>query len=348
MKYRFYALFALSCLIVGPGCSDKFEVAAPYKNITFTYAAFDMKDTAHYIRVQKAFLDDNKSAIQMASVPDSSFYTNLSVLVRELSGTTVIKTIQTTRVDLNNEGIPKESGDFFTSPSWAYKFKAPLDPSRQYRVVVSAPNAGVADSAQVAILDASKFIVSYFQDGNYNIRFRQTLPKGTIATTWRFDSYIPSNSALGEMYLRFHYEERNGTTSSNKSVQVTIPYNPDKSAASTFSFTADNLDLYNALRNTMGVAPSGVTRYMDSIDVSVYVADANLKAYRDAQNAGSGLTGDQIKPVFSSFTGRDFYGLLCSRAYIEKKGIPLDPATLDSLMINPVTAPLQIKGFSQK
>src|ERR1700753_263242 len=98
------ALFALA------SCSDKFNVAAPYKNITVIYAYLDCQDTAHYVRIQKAFLDQSKSALTMSQSPDSSFYANINVVIKRYSivDTSYLDSIHLTRVDLDNEGYPKQ------------------------------------------------------------------------------------------------------------------------------------------------------------------------------------------------------------------------------------------------
>ncbi|MBS1689466.1 MAG: hypothetical protein JSS96_12130, partial [Bacteroidetes bacterium] len=64
-------------LLICSSCSEKFKVAAPYKSITVAYGLMDMSDTAHYVRIQKAFLDENKSAITMAQNPDSNYFPQL-------------------------------------------------------------------------------------------------------------------------------------------------------------------------------------------------------------------------------------------------------------------------------
>src|ERR1044071_7961899 len=83
---RFF-LLGLTALIALTGCEKDFEVAAPYKDIMLVYGIIDPLDSAHYIRIQKAFLDENKSAIEMSKIPDSSYFSNLAVKIQEYTGT---------------------------------------------------------------------------------------------------------------------------------------------------------------------------------------------------------------------------------------------------------------------
>src|ERR1700733_715755 len=129
MQKPIFLFFALLFLIAGTGCTTKFKIAAPYENITVIYGFLDMNDTAHYIRVQKAFLDNSKSALTMSQSPDSSFYANINVRINRIDVTDSLlhDTIHLNRVDLNLEGYPKQPGVFFTAPNYAYKFKGLLD-----------------------------------------------------------------------------------------------------------------------------------------------------------------------------------------------------------------------------
>ena len=137
-------------------CSEDFEVSAPYKNVTFVYGLMNMADTAHYIRIQKAFLDENKNAVEMAKISDSSFYNDLDVVVREVINGNVIKNIPLSKVDLNLEGYPKDTGSFFNSPNYAYKFKTVLQGGNaKYRLVITSPSLGFKDSSEISILDTT-------------------------------------------------------------------------------------------------------------------------------------------------------------------------------------------------
>ena len=119
-KMRRLFLVAFSALALSiTGCSEDFEIAAPYKDITLVYAMLNHADTVHYIRIQKAFMDDNKSAIDMAKLPDSSYYADgvLDVRVEELlpngnvNGSTAL-----TRVNMADEGVTKDPGMFYHRP----------------------------------------------------------------------------------------------------------------------------------------------------------------------------------------------------------------------------------------
>src|SRR5215471_8050523 len=98
-------------------CSTDFNVTTSWKDIGIIYGLLDQTDTAQYIKVMKAYLDPNTSALTIAKNPDSIYYPDdLSVDLLQLQGSTVVQTFPMTRVDANLEGFPKDTGTFATSP----------------------------------------------------------------------------------------------------------------------------------------------------------------------------------------------------------------------------------------
>jgi hypothetical protein len=87
MKKILLSALGLASVIGVTSCSEDFKIAAPYKNIMVATGLLNMGDTAHYIRIQKAFMDENKSAIDMAKVSDSSFFAPgvLDVSIKEFN-----------------------------------------------------------------------------------------------------------------------------------------------------------------------------------------------------------------------------------------------------------------------
>ena len=121
-------------------CSNEFEVTAPWKEVPVVYGLISPDDTAHYVRVEKAFLDPEKSALEIAKIADSIYYPENAITVF-LERDSDKKRFQMTRVDGAKEGYPRKDGIFATSPNWLYKVKpTPGQPvveiGKKYNVVV--------------------------------------------------------------------------------------------------------------------------------------------------------------------------------------------------------------------
>ncbi len=359
MKNIALSTLLLSCLFIA-SCSEDFEVSAPYKKITIAYGILDMGDTAHYLRIQKAFLDENKNAITMASNADSSYYpeSEIDVKVLEYSKTgtgALISTSILSRVDLTNEGYPKEPSKtgqgFFTSPNYGYKFKKALSASNLYQVLIVNKVTGRTDSSNLLGMvnnDRSKgnsnFYISAFDNAGYPIAFTRTNAnsKFTISGT------MPNNGRIVEGHIIFHYMEKDRTTGTEKRKDLDMLLGTDETTAGTqFTIEVNNSSIYSYLFDGIGAAPAGVERYMDSCDVRVYAGSEELYTYKEITLGQSGgITGDQIKPIYTNMKGVNALGVIGSRAINFYKNAVITPVTLDSMRKNPITSPLNFVGYT--
>lgn len=319
-------------------CSEDFKVAAPYKNITLVYGLLNMDDSAHYIRIQKAFLDENKSAVVMAKEPDSSYYKNLIVVMKEIVGSAVVNTISLSKVDLTDEGYTKDTGTFFTSPNYAYKFKTTLNPDNRYRLVITNPDLGFTDSADIKVVnskDLAPLIAS-----NFTVEFSKM-------KTNKFSIYcrVPTDAKYLEAKIKFRWVDKDINTGveTDHAADFLMASMPITNNA--FNIEKNNMEMYSFLKESMRTAPANIERYIDSCDITFAIGGQELYDYIIVTNSQSGgLTGDQIKPTFTNIKGKDVYGLFSSRGVRVYKNLPISGATIDSLRVNPITSDLGIVG----
>jgi len=357
-KFFLPAIVALTCLLVA-SCSEKFKIAAPYKNITVIYSYLDMADTAHYVRIQKAFLDQNKSAVIMAQTADSSYYASLNVMIKRLriADSTLADTIHLYRVNLYDEGYPKEPGTFFTVPNYAYKFTNKLNVNYLYRIIVTNPTTGQVDSATSPIIDDGNdlnFISTSFSD-TATLDFAATSPNKFFDVYCQYaapDNFLYENltspAATAQVIIRFNWLDSDYTTN------ATTPHSFDFNAGfetlnpmgnyTTIEYKITNMQLYNAVNSGLGAAPAHVFRLMDKCNLYVYLGTQDFVNYQ--QNSlvqGVGLTGAEIEPIYTNVKGSDALGLFTSRGM--KQGLlKLTNQTMDSLELGSLNARNNIKG----
>jgi hypothetical protein len=340
MKKILFSFLLLSSVLGFNSCSEDFQVAAPYKDITVVYGLLNMSDTAHYIRIQKAFLDESKSAVDMAKEADSNYHKDLQVMMREVAGASVVTTILE-RVDMNAEGYPKSSGAFFGSPNFAYKYKKPLNPARSYRLVINHTNTGQMDSSEITVLDTTQLNVQVFNQGNFKVNFAKTVPPKTSI----FELYVLAgpNVKYLEGIIRFNWVEKDLATNVQTRKAADFLFASSAATAGT-SLRASNSTFYSFLRQSM-TPSTGIARYMDSCDFFVYAGAQDFYNYIITnQLQSSGLTADQIKPFYTNIKGKDVLGLFSSRAFKVKLNVAIDSATMDSIKVNPTTQPLNFQG----
>lgn len=356
-------LTAIGCfLILGlHSCSEDFTVAAPYKQVTVVGGILDMKDTAHYIRIQKAFMDENKSALEMSKVPDSSFYSSLVVKLYEYDSAQVkvLDIIDLQRVDLNNEGYRKNSPindqQFFTSPNYAYKFvKTDLSPRYWYRLTIFNTVTGRTDtSGFVGIVNSDSnriydgFYIQEFLLANYIIDFSKT----TATSQFRVSPFMPRNGRMLEGYIRFHYVEKNVSTLQQTRKYVDYAFDNELNQVTPgvrAELATLNANIYAFLNSSIGAAPANVVRLMDSCDIFIYAASPEVYYYNIInQGQTGGITSDNIQPNYTNFTGTDVIGVLGSRGMRAYYGAAISKVTLDSLRESSITESLRITGVSE-
>ena len=334
-------------LLVGSSCSEKFKVAAPYKSITVVYGLMDMSDTAHYVRIQKAFLDENKSAITMARNPDSNYFPQLSVTIREVNNGTIVNTIPLAKVDLAKEGYPKDSGAFSSSVSYAYKFKDKLDPAYNYRLVIYNSASGETDSAETPIIDndPTVFQVPLFD----NLSDTISIAKTTAGHNFNLRITPPPNAAIFQAVMRFFYVDKSTVDGSEKEKYVDWILGTETTEASkAVAIITPNIEFYSFLRDAIGPPSFGIERYLDSMNLFITAATPTLYNYMlitEAQN--SGITSFEIKPNYTNMQGANVLGLFTSRVVIKYYRMHIDRESLDSLETNPITQLINIHGFKQ-
>lgn len=354
-------LIILSCLaILGfSSCKEDFQVAAPYKNITMVAAMLNMMDTAHYIRIQKAFMDENKGVIEMSQIADSSFYKNLTVTMKEYTNDVLTKSWDLTKVNMEYEGYPKEAPKgigFFTMPSYAYKLKLPAGDSlssyKKYKVFIRNNETGDMDSSDfVNVVNGNKsptnpsdFQINDFENGSYQINFAKTEFKAAYTLFVR----APRNAKLIEGIMRFHFVEKNIITGEKKRLDADFYYDQQTRVnPEIFNLTTLNSSIYSFLYSSFGPAPANTQRYVDSCDLIVYAGNYELYNYMQISAVqNSSLLGDQVKPFYTNIRGNDAYGLICSRAVRIYKNVGINTVTIDSMKKNSITIPLNIQGRS--
>jgi hypothetical protein len=71
---RKISFVVLPLFIFCAACSTDFELEAEWRDIPIVYGLLSFTDTAHYVRVEKAFLPEGGDARDVAQIADSLYY----------------------------------------------------------------------------------------------------------------------------------------------------------------------------------------------------------------------------------------------------------------------------------
>ena len=327
-------------------CSNEFEVTAPWKEVPVVYALISPDDTAHYVRVEKAFLDPEKSALEIAKIPDSIYYPENKITVF-LERDSDKKRFQMTRVDGAKEGYPRKDGIFASSPNWLYKVKPTpgqpvLEAGKKYNVVVkradgqpdvtgsttvpgdcifSSPNQ-VQTPPLIGFKPDNTFDVQWRTDINavyfniyFTVRYRDEAPDGTVlaknAATWKAAVNVtrdPNPLSGGNVY------------------RGTAPLSGD----AFFAFLAANIP-----------AANGTFRYFENCDLTLEGGALDLLKFNEIASASGGITGAEVIPSYSNMS--EGFGLFMSKNSTTLINVRITPETVKEMNLLDITKPLNFR-----
>lgn len=302
--------FLAVILVVMSACNDELNLAADYKDISFTYAMLNPKDSIHYFKIYKGFLTD-ENAYEAAFDWKNIYFPVDSIEVRleEYSehGTKLRSAVldTTTRVD-------KESGYFAHPKQLLYYSTWNLNLDCKYRLVIKHVNTGKEVYAETPIV------------GNFSVRYpMQTWNVNQDkASTIKF--YAANNAAAYDLYLHFYYIEVDRQTGAIEHKVVTRKLNSDFIR----STTADEISyvgfipktLFTIIRQSMEPNDK-VDRYIDAVDgiafncirLELWAVGSTFLTYYNVSHPSSSIVQNRLEYTNFVSDDKDAYGILTSR-----------------------------------
>jgi hypothetical protein len=332
----------LYCLLLSAfvsACSNDFEVAAPWKEVPIAYGILSPRDTAHYVRIEKAFLDPNKNALEIAQIPDSLYYPENAISVwLERPGTQ--SRVQLFRVDGNLEGYVRDQGIFANQPNWLYKVKgASLTPGELYKLVIERADGGVDITASTTIPKDFAITTPIPTDIVRKITFAFSQ---TTKVEWRSDEF----GVYFNVYYSFPFREEtpDGTVVLRDTLVWKAGNNVergdvdlgggfyrgkiDAQGSQFFRFLADNLQ---PLSNNF--------RYFERGSITLEGGGKEIREFNITASANSGLTGAEVYPTYTNMS--EGFGIFTAKNVTTMNNIQITTQTVDSLKIHPLTQGLK-------
>lgn len=337
-------LSLLLLLIIGlSACSNDFDLIDSKNEIPVVYGVLSPFDTAHYIRIERAFADENKSAIELAQNIDSLYYNDVDVqLIRKRDNATY--TLK--RVDGNKEGYKRESGPFINEPNYLYKIKASdinLEKNQVYKLVIKRKDGSIITEAETLVLPQMSFIENRTLFGfppkfNANTAF-------TVA--WSTDGSI-ENSKMFDIQMLFKIRETPKDGSPEQVIDLTWNivknYVPSGNNLIVGSNTAiyrtdatEPLAFYKFLALQFANSKPA-TRKIESIQIKVTGVGNELYSYYTIGNINTGITGTEVTPTYTNI--KNGYGVLSSKGQFITQNFSLSDKSLVELTSGSITGNL--------
>jgi hypothetical protein len=320
---NFLPFLALIMLICWSACETDFTLEGEWKDIPVVYSFLSEQDTAHYIRVERAFLEPGGNAVDIAQIPDSIFYQPGQIAVILKNGNDIV---ELSRVDGNLEGYPRQDGSFASSPNVLYKASksaVDLQGGDQFQVMIMRDGEITAEAQSVVVdkLDFSQIPPNGLSVGSYGTNSAIAfLPEGDEA-------------AVFDIRLIFRYNETDPNNPSNRLSKEVVWVLDDayrrSSETSTQRFVFLGESFYQFLDSAIDPISNG-NRQFEEIFFEVTAAGSEIAEYLDIANANIGITSAQAVPVYSNVDGG--VGIVSSRYTARSASISLNTQSRDSLL----------------
>lgn len=296
-------------------CSNDFDLTADWQDIPIVYGILSPVDTAHYIRVEKAFLDPKTSALALAREPDSLYYDDVEVtLVHVNSGDSYI--LQ--EVDGTLEGYPREPGIFAEMPNILFKVKAEtinLAAGDTYRIIVNRGENLPEVTAQTEIVRRPS-IRRPLQGQNLTIDYQNFL----VA---RWDE---ADAGFYDVSLILNYREY-PTGDPSMSVSKSLKWKFGKRVTGD-EHQVQGINFYQFV-GAMLEADPGIQRIFVDLNFIVQAAGEELEEFLTISQANTGITSVGEIPQYSNIEGgRGIFSSINQSTVTE---VNLQPVSLDSL-----------------
>ena len=337
---RICYLLVSALIIIGfSNCSNDFDVTTGGTNSPVVYGFLSPKDTATFIRVERAFVDDNTSALILSQRPEELFFEDIDVTLSSGGNTFTLN-----RVDGADEGLPRDPGIFVSSPNFLYKLVFPPGESfiegEDYELTIM-DNISDTLITNVTTTIVSEPVITFPDEGDDFDWSSSIEAQNEIFTEWRRDA----TAVIFDVRVRINYQEAIGGDINNlvtRSAEFTTNTNiePDDE-----DDTVVQIDvLATSILGGIGanVDPTGPgPRIFQSLEVIVDAGSQDLLSFITIGQANTGLTGATVAPIFSNVPGG--FGLFSSRNSASVGGLILEDEALDSLIDGRFTSQLNFR-----
>lgn len=340
MKRIVFFLSGVLALSVFFSCgNDEFSLVAPTTEpFPIVYGFINVNDTAHYIRVEKAFVSNTISPADLAQDPNNLYFDNATVELIKNGSTTFTMN----RVDGNLEGYQREDGVFASSPNYLYKLKLAgsdrFEPGDEVTLKLTLDEVAEPVTATIKVIGGYTISSPNPLNLNASIGFN---PDGEFLV-----SYIDNLELSYGMKILFkmNYEEKlPGEPFVDKSFDwvVTNNFTPNISPNLVIrSYSGAGIEFYQVLADNIAPAVDEIRRFK-SIDISIFNVGEDLQRYNDVANSNTGITSNQIIPNYTNLSyGR---GVFSSTGQVSTQGMPISESTKLALEEVSVVLPLNFQ-----
>lgn len=350
--FTLYIVF-IAIAISFTSCKDKLDLTSGAKESAVVVGVLDKSESAHFIKVTRTFIGDGvTSAVDIAQIPDSSYFDNVEIKVEEtfVNGSTGRTwTLHDTIIQNKSEGV------FYGPQQKVYVFytseNQPLKDDGVYKLTVNIDNGRILVTGKTTIV--SGITLGAWANNNGTIRLTGTGANLGVYATENINVTNVGTAYKLNAKVRFDYREF--TPGLIDSTDHSILFNlgeaqvtPGSNSSHSFSFVGETF--YQTLKEKIPVSTMVERRNHLGFNITITGASRELTNYIEVNKPASSLS--QNKPTYTNLTitkGHSVIGIFGSRLSVTKYKVSsgtylfeqaLDKKSRKELCIGPLTGPL--------
>lgn len=304
-------------------CDNTLDIIEESGEIPIVYGFLSPTDTIQFVRVERAFVDPNTSALELAKDPAVLYYDeSVTVKIRN-ENTDTVYNLQ--RIDASAIGYPRESGIFPESPNILYAIHSDdieLNDEDGFILEIQLPNDAPLITARTRIVGESG--ITRPLEFDPVVDFSEISP---AQFRWR----TGPNAKVYDLYLKVNYQEREaGEDWVNKSINWVMATDlPDDFDENIEQYNQDAQGFFSFISRSIETDPNKLRRFVN-MDLTVNGGTSELLEYQRVADANLGITSTQDVPTYTNISeGR---GIFASTYSTVLQGVRISPATKDSLI----------------
>jgi len=346
MKFLRLFPFVATILLLGiSSCNEDIDYNGDFEETAIVYGLLNQADSIHYIKITRAFGGSNNS-IEVAQIADSSYFTNIDVVVDEVINNVVTRswTLDDTLL------VNKEEGVFYSPEQKVYFFKTgtsnPLVTTATYKLRATVNNGEFIVNGETKLIENLTII-----NPNINAAFTWGYTSATNVYATSNIKINPGTCQVLDARIKVYFDEYfNGIPTEKSYTWKLGELSGSEIGATQASFYASGKTFFELMKNNVTNDPTITKRELTRIQLLVTGGSEDLNKYILLNKPASGLA--QNKPTFTNLTatdGRRVVGLFSARSTIIqekpewKPVLPyyraMDAASIKELCIGAITGP---------
>lgn len=309
----FSSIIALTALF--SSCKDDINLAGDSVESAVIYGLLNPADSVHMIKINRAFVS-NGNAIEIAKIPDSSYFANINAKVEEVVNGNITRTWTLEDTLIEN----KESGIFFYPTQKVFCFRTsptlPLlaNANTEYRLTVDVNNGQFTISGKTKLVSGMQ-IQTPTSNSNFTFASSNVPLYGYSKTMIK----IAEGTAQGlNVKIKVNFDEYVGSDVTGKSFLWNVAdLSPTELTSSPVTVYANGETFYEMIKANVTDNSAITKRKINTISLIVTGGSQDLQDYIAINKPSSSLA--QNKPIFTNLTAtndRRVIGIFSARTSV--------------------------------